>query len=80
VPLLCLPGLTRDARDFDDLGAALGGRYRLVRLTLRGRGASDRDPDWRNYVVPVEARDVRRLPRRSSASSGWWSSAPRAAG
>jgi pimeloyl-ACP methyl ester carboxylesterase len=57
-PLLCLPGLTRNARDFDDLGAAVGGRYRLIRLTLRGRGESDRDPDFSNYNVAVEARDV----------------------
>jgi pimeloyl-ACP methyl ester carboxylesterase len=58
LPVLCLPGLTRNARDFDDLGAALAGRHRLIRLTLRGRGASDRDPDPMNYVVPVETRDV----------------------
>jgi pimeloyl-ACP methyl ester carboxylesterase len=58
LPILCLPGLTRNARDFDDLGAALGGRHRLIRLTMRGRGASDRDPDPMNYAVPVEARDV----------------------
>ncbi len=58
VPILCLPGLTRNAADFDDLATALGGRHRLIRLTLRGRGASDRDPDFRNYAVGVEARDV----------------------
>jgi pimeloyl-ACP methyl ester carboxylesterase len=58
VPLVCLPGLTRNASDFDDLAAALGGRHRLIRLTLRGRGASGRDPNFLNYVVPVEARDV----------------------
>lgn len=57
-PLLCLPGLTRNGADFDDLAAVLGGRYRLIRLTLRGRGASDRDPDPANYSVPVETRDV----------------------
>jgi pimeloyl-ACP methyl ester carboxylesterase len=57
-PILCLPGLTRNARDFDDLAGALGGRHRLIRLTMRGRGASDRDPDPMNYAVPVEARDV----------------------
>ena len=38
MPLLCLPGLTRDNADFDDLAAALGGRHRLIRLTFRGRG------------------------------------------
>jgi pimeloyl-ACP methyl ester carboxylesterase len=57
-PVLCLPGLTRNARDFDDLAAALGGRVRLLRLTFRGRGASDHDPEWKNYNVAVEARDV----------------------
>ena len=31
-PLLCLPGLTRDNADFDDLAAALAGRHRLIRL------------------------------------------------
>jgi pimeloyl-ACP methyl ester carboxylesterase len=61
-PVLCLPGLTRNARDFDDLGAALAARsparVRLIRLTFRGRGESERDPDWKNYNVAVEARDV----------------------
>jgi pimeloyl-ACP methyl ester carboxylesterase len=57
-PVLCLPGLTRNARDFDDLGRALAGRVRLIRLTFRGRGESDRDPEWTNYNVAVEARDV----------------------
>jgi pimeloyl-ACP methyl ester carboxylesterase len=58
LPLLCLPGLTRNGSDFDELAAALGGRHRLIRLTLRGRGLSDRDPDFMNYNVAVEARDV----------------------
>lgn len=58
VPLLCLPGLTRDNRDFDDLAAALGGRYRLIRLTFRGRGESDHDPEFLNYNPGREAEDV----------------------
>ncbi len=57
-PVLCLPGLTRDARDFEDLAAALGPGQRLIRLSPRGRGDSDRDPDFRNYAVPIEARDA----------------------
>lgn len=57
-PLLCLPGLTRNGADFEDLAAALGGRHRLITLTARGRGASDRDPDFRNYNIGVEARDA----------------------
>lgn len=57
-PLLCLPGLTRNSADFEDLAAALGGRRRLIALTLRGRGHSDRDPEFRNYNVAIEGRDV----------------------
>jgi pimeloyl-ACP methyl ester carboxylesterase len=58
VPILCLPGLTRNHTDFDDLARALGGRHRLIRLVFRGRGLSDRDPDPMNYAVPLEARDT----------------------
>lgn len=58
LPVLCLPGLTRNAADFDELAAALGGRVRLIRLTLRGRGKSDRDPTWQNYNIGIEGRDV----------------------
>lgn len=58
LPLLCLAGLTRSGSDFDELGAALGGQRRLIRLTLRGRGASDLDPDGTRYTVPVEVGDV----------------------
>ena len=54
--LLCLPGLTRDSRDFDDLGAALPG-WRLIRPDYRGRGGSAwADPS--SYSVPQEAKDV----------------------
>lgn len=62
-PLLCLAGLTRNMRDFDDLAAVVGGRRRMIRLDARGRGASDRDPNPTNYAVPVEARDAVELLR-----------------
>lgn len=58
LPIVCLPGLTRNAADFDDLAAALKGRHRLIRLTLRGRGASDFDPDPTKYSVETETGDV----------------------
>ncbi|MCK4861911.1 MAG: alpha/beta hydrolase [Rhodobacteraceae bacterium] len=58
--LLCLPGLTRNARDFDDLADAISG-VRLVRLTYRGRGESDYDPNYANYNVPQEAKDALEL-------------------
>jgi pimeloyl-ACP methyl ester carboxylesterase len=55
--LLCLPGLTRNARDFDDLAGAISS-VRIVRLTSRGRGESDRDPVYLNYNVAQEAKDA----------------------
>ena len=57
---LCLPGLTRNSRDFHDLAVHLstGPTARDVyTLDGRGRGGSDSDPDWRNYTVPTEAND-----------------------
>lgn len=57
-PVLCLAGLTRNSRDFDFLARAIGDDVRLIRLDYRGRGASDFDPKYSNYSVPVEARDV----------------------
>ena len=60
-PLLCLPGLTRNARDFDDLAPVRPEGTRLIRLTFRGREPSDHDPVPANYQVPVEARDTAEL-------------------
>jgi len=56
-PVLCLPGLTRNSNDFNFLAPHMG-HARLIRLDYRGRGESDYDPNWQNYSVPVEARDV----------------------
>ncbi len=55
--VLCLPGLTRDLSDFDEFAAATSG-IRLVRLTLRGRKGSDFDPNFANYNIVQESRDV----------------------
>ena len=59
-PLLCLSGLTRNARDFDFMAQHLPG-LRLIRLDYRGRGQSDWSPDPQSYTVPREARDVLEL-------------------
>jgi pimeloyl-ACP methyl ester carboxylesterase len=61
-PVVCLPGLTRNSRDFHVLALALsapGEDSRTVySLDYRGRGRSDFDSDWRNYAVPIEMQDV----------------------
>lgn len=62
LPLVCLPGLTRNSRDFHDLAIALAGQEatprRVVSFDYRGRGRSAYDPDWKNYNIRVEAGDV----------------------
>lgn len=56
--VLCLAGLTRNGRDFDEFAAALPDRFRLLRLDSRGRGRSDHDPDFNKYNVMTEAADA----------------------
>jgi pimeloyl-ACP methyl ester carboxylesterase len=61
-PVLCLAGLTRNAKDFHDLALALADAGRLSRdvyaLDSRGRGLSDHDPQWTNYTPYIEALDA----------------------
>ena len=59
--VLCLPGLTRNSRDFEALAPHLAARYRVICPDLRGRGFSARDPQWRNYHPGTYLADVRRL-------------------
>lgn len=59
--ILCLPGLTRNSRDFHELALRYGDRYRVLCADPRGRGMSDRDPNWRNYNVATYMPDVNRL-------------------
>ena len=56
LPLLALPGLTRNGGDFDHLAPHLRD-VRLLRLDSRGRGRSDfTGPE--TYTVPQEAADA----------------------
>jgi pimeloyl-ACP methyl ester carboxylesterase len=61
-PALCLAGITRNSRDFHTIAVALSTdpvRPRPVyTIDTRGRGRSAHDPDWKNYVVPIEMLDV----------------------
>jgi len=47
--VLCLHGLTRNSKDFEDLAFHLSPRYRVICPDLRGRGLSASDPVWQNY-------------------------------
>ena len=57
-PIVCLPGLTRNSRDFEDLAERLRDRRRVLTPDLRGRGFSAHDPNWRNYHPGTYVRDV----------------------
>ncbi|MDE2051464.1 MAG: alpha/beta hydrolase [Gammaproteobacteria bacterium] len=59
--VLCLPGLTRNSRDFEALAPHLAARYRVVCADLRGRGFSARDPQWQNYHPGTYIADLQRL-------------------
>ena len=60
-PILCLHGLTRNARDFAEFAERHSPRFRVVALDFRGRGGSDRDPVPARYTPLTYARDVLQL-------------------
>jgi len=47
--VLCLPGLSRNARDFEAVAERLSPRFRVICAEQRGRGESDYDPKPENY-------------------------------
>ena len=60
--VVCLPGLTRNSRDFHTLATYLS-RYAekprdVYCFDYRGRGRSQYDRKWRNYVPYIELLDI----------------------
>lgn len=60
-PLLCLHGLTRNARDFADFAERHSPRFRVIALEFRGRGQSDADPLPLRYNPLTYSGDVVQL-------------------
>jgi pimeloyl-ACP methyl ester carboxylesterase len=60
-PIVCIPGLTRNSRDFDELAPHLAARYRVLCVDLRGRGKSAYAPDPMSYQPPTYVRDIAAL-------------------
>jgi pimeloyl-ACP methyl ester carboxylesterase len=56
--LLCIPGLTRNARDFEPLAEAFAGDWRVIVVDLRGRGDSDYARDTSTYVPLTYVADM----------------------
>lgn len=60
-PILCLPGLTRNARDFEPVAAAFAGEWRVIAVDFRGRGDSDYARDTATYVPATYVADITAL-------------------
>lgn len=57
-PLLCLPGLTRNARDFENLAGRLAGEWRVLCPDMRGRGDSAYAKDSASYQPLQYVEDI----------------------
>lgn len=61
IPVLCLHGLTRNARDFSDLAEHISEKRRVLVPEMRGRGESEYAADAATYTPKQYVADVRRL-------------------
>jgi len=56
--VLCLPGLTRNGKDFGAVAERLRQRHRVICPDQRGRGRSQRDPDAAHYAPMRYVQDM----------------------
>ena len=57
-PLLCLPGLTRNSKDFEPIAPWLAQTRRVIALDFRGRGQSEYARDPASYRPDIELGDA----------------------
>ncbi len=60
-PIICIPGLTRNARDFEGVAERLAGKWRVICVELRGRGDSAHAKDPMTYVPLTYLQDLEAL-------------------
>lgn len=60
-PIFCIPGLTRNARDFEPVAERYAGKWRVICVELRGRGESAFDPDPARYKPHYYVADLLKL-------------------
>ncbi|MBM3601607.1 MAG: alpha/beta hydrolase [Alphaproteobacteria bacterium] len=70
--VLCVHGLTRNARDFDELAATLGERYRVICPDVAGRGKSAWFTNKALYANPVYADQMVQLIAHLGVSQVDW--------
>jgi pimeloyl-ACP methyl ester carboxylesterase len=57
-PIICIPGLTRNARDFEHVAQRLAGEWRVICVELRGRGESGYAKTPLSYAPLTYAQDI----------------------
>ena len=70
--LLCVHGLTRNARDFETLAGALSTHYRVVCPDMAGRGKSEWLDHGADYDNPLYLADIAALIARLDVSAVDW--------
>jgi len=70
--LVCVHGLTRNARDFDFVAGHLEDAYRVVAVDVAGRGRSDWLRDPADYNYPVYCSDLTTLIARLGVETVDW--------
>jgi pimeloyl-ACP methyl ester carboxylesterase len=70
--LVCVHGLTRNARDFDYVAEHLEDAYRVVAVDVAGRGRSDWLRDPADYNYPVYCSDLTTLIARLDVETVDW--------
>jgi len=70
--LICVHGLARNSRDFDDLARALSSDYRVICPDIVGRGESDWLPPGQLYGIPQYLNDISCLLARLDVEQVDW--------
>ena len=70
--VICVHGLTRNGRDFDDIARALSSDYRVLCPDVAGRGKSEWLTHKEDYAYPVYCADMAALIARSGAQTVDW--------
>jgi len=70
--LVCVHGLTRNARDFDNVAQALAGKYRVICPDIPGRGESDWLDSAGEYSYPLYIACMGRLIEHLGVSTVHW--------
>jgi pimeloyl-ACP methyl ester carboxylesterase len=60
-PILCIAGLTRNARDFEGVAERLAPHWRVLAIELRGRGESGQARESSSYNPAVYVADIEAL-------------------